>query len=261
MRLIDSHCHLDGPEYDPDRAEVIARAKAAGVVKAVVVGLWRGRGDFGRAFDVARSEPGWAFPTLGIHPHDCAGVPEEDWTRLAALAAKPEVVAIGETGLDYHYDHSPRADQRAAFERQLDLARRAGKPAILHLREAHADAVAILAASGVQRAVVHCFSEDRAAAEEYLTLGLYVSFAGIVTFKTAGGLREAAAAVPLGRLLLETDSPFLAPVPLRGKRNEPANVALVARQVAEVKGLPAEEVAAAAAANAEQLFTLGSESA
>ncbi|MHB8420869.1 MAG: TatD family hydrolase [Myxococcales bacterium] len=261
MDLVDSHCHIDGPEYDADRAEVVARAKDAGLRKAVVIGLWRGPRDFGRSLEVAREHPGWAFPTVGVHPHDCARVPEADWAALAELAARPEVVAVGETGLDYHYDHSPREAQRAAFERQLELARTLGKPATVHLREAHADCLAILRGSRLGAgpgAVVHCFSEDRAAAEDYLALGLYLSIAGIVTFKTAEALRRAVEAIPLDRLLVETDSPWLTPVPHRGQRNEPARVALVVQRIAEVKGVSADEVAAQSSANAERLFRLGS---
>ncbi len=260
MRLVDSHCHIDGPEYDADRGDVVARAKAGGLAKAVIVGLWRGPGDFGWALEVAAAEPGWAFPTVGVHPHDCARVGADDWALLEALAARPDVVAVGETGLDYHYDHSPRPAQRASFERQLDLARRLGKPVTVHLREAQQDCLAILTAARAGEGpggVVHCFSGIRAEAEAYLALGLHLSIAGIVTFKTAGALREAAAAVPLDRLLVETDSPFLTPVPHRGKRNEPAHVALVVREIARVKRLPPEEVAAATAANAERLFRLG----
>lgn len=260
MNLVDSHCHIDGSEYDGDRAEMLARARAAGLRKLVVIGLWRAPGDFGHALEVSRQEPGYAFPTVGIHPHDCARVPESDWQRLAELAAHPEVVAVGETGLDYHYDHSPREAQVTAFERQLQLALALRKPATVHLREAHGDCLAILRASGIGTgpgAVVHCFSEDRAAAEDYLALGLYLSISGIVTFKTAGALRDAVAAIPLDRLLVETDSPWLTPVPYRGKRNEPAHVALVAQKIAEIKGVPAEEVAARSSANAERLFRLG----
>ena len=260
MTLIDSHCHIDGPEYDADRAEVLARARAAGLRKLVVVGMWRGPDDFGSALELARSEPTYVFPTIGVHPHDCAKVSDADWARLAELAARSEVVAVGETGLDYHYDHSPRPTQRASFERQLDLAKSLGKPVTVHLREAHADCLDILSASGIGRGpggVVHCFSEDRAAAEAYLALGLYLSISGIVTFKTAEPLREAVRAIPLDRLLIETDSPFLTPIPFRGRRNEPAHVQYVAQRIAEVKGVTPDEVAAAASANTERLFRLG----
>ncbi len=257
--LLDSHCHVDGPEYDADRADVLARARAAGLRKLVVIGLWRAPGDFGRALEAAAREPGYAFPTVGIHPHDCARVPEEDWQALAALAARPEVVAVGEMGLDYHYEHSPREAQRAAFERQLDLARSLGKPATVHLREAHADCLRILRDSAIAAgpgAVVHCFSGDRAAAEDYLALGLHLSISGIVTFKSAQALREAVAVIPLDRLLIETDSPWLTPVPFRGQRNEPAHVSLVAQKIAEIQEVPAEVIAARSTANAERLFKL-----
>ncbi len=259
MRLIDSHCHVDGPEFDLDRAEVLERAREAGVARALVIGMWRGPGDFGRVLEVCRAEPGRLFPTVGIHPHDCGRVPPEDWALLEALAARPEVVAVGETGLDYHYDHSPRDAQRAAFERQLALAARLRKPATIHLREAHGDAVAILKAANPAAgagAVIHCFTGNRAEAEEFLALGLSISVSGVVTFRTASALQEAVAIVPLERLLVETDSPFLSPVPLRGKRNEPARVRLVCEKVAELKGLAPDDVATATSRNAERLFGL-----
>ncbi|MHB1845653.1 MAG: TatD family hydrolase [Deltaproteobacteria bacterium] len=256
MRLIDSHCHVDGPEFDADRAEVLARAREAGVERALVIGMWRGPGDFGRALELCREEP-WLSPTLGIHPHDCARVPAADWELLETLAARPEVVAIGETGLDYHYDHSPRETQRAAFERQLALAAKLRKPVTIHLREAHADAMAILRAAALGAGgVIHCFTGNRAEAGELLSLGLHLSFSGVVTFRTASALQEAAVHAPLDRMLVETDSPFLSPVPMRGGRNEPARVRLVCEKLALLRGMPADELARATSQNAEKLFRL-----
>jgi TatD DNase family protein len=227
----------------------------------VLIGLWREPGSFGNALELARANPGFLFPTAGVHPHESGHVPEADWVELARLAADDRVVAIGETGLDYHYDHSPRPAQRAGFERQLALAVRLGKPVSVHLREAHEDSVAMLRASGVGAGpggVIHCFSGDRGAAEAFLELGLLLSISGIVTFKSAAPLQDAVRAIPLDRLLIETDSPFLAPVPFRGKRNEPAHVRLVADKIAELKGLTAAEVGEASTRNAERLFRLAS---
>jgi TatD DNase family protein len=260
MVLVDSHAHLDGTEFDTDRVDVLARARAAGLTRIILIGLWREPGGFGSALELARANPGFLFPTVGVHPHESAHVPPADWEELERLAADPHVVGVGETGLDYHYDHSPRPEQRAAFERQLTLALRLDKPVSVHLREAQEDSLAMLRTSKVGAGpggVIHCFSGDRKAAEAYLELGLMLSVSGIVTFRSAALLREAVAAIPLDRLLIETDSPFLAPVPFRGKRNEPAHVKLVAEKIAELKGLTADAVAEASARNAERLFNLG----
>lgn len=257
VELVDSHAHLDGEEFDADRQEVYARARLAGVRRVVLIGLWRAPGSFGKAVELAAQAPDFLWATAGVHPHDAARVPAEDWLRLEALARDARVVGVGETGLDYHYLHSPVEAQRAGFERQLALAQAVGKPVTVHLREAEEDSLAILRSAGIgggAGGVIHCFSGDARAAERYLELGLYLSFSGIVTFKSAAALQEAARLVPLDRLLIETDSPFLSPVPHRGKRNEPAYVELTARKIAELKGLPLAEVGAAALRNTERLF-------
>jgi TatD DNase family protein len=259
MVLVDSHAHLDGAEFDADRAEVVARARAAGLTRVVLIGLWRSVGNFGNSLELAKANPGFLFPTVGVHPHESGDVPPADWEELERLAENPLIVGVGETGLDYHYDHSPRAAQRAGFERQLALALRLGKPVSVHLREADEDALAMLGAARIGAGpggVIHCFSGDRKAAEAFLALGLMLSISGIVTFKSAVLLQEAVAAIPLDRLLIETDCPFLTPVPFRGKRNEPAHVRLVAEKVAGLKGVTADEVGAASARNAERLFRL-----
>ena len=258
MRLVDSHAHLDFEDYASDLDAVVARAAAAGVERIVAVGLWRAPGSFGNAMDLARERPGTFSATVGIHPHECARVPEADWAECERRAADPVVVGVGETGLDYHYDLSPREAQRESFRRSLAIARAAGKPVVVHVREADADCAAILAGEGVPPAggVIHCFTGDRAAARAYLDLGLHVSVAGVITFRNAEAIRDAVTLVPRDRLLVETDSPFLAPVPLRGRRNEPANVIHVARKVAEVWGVTVEEVAAATTANVKRLFRL-----
>jgi TatD DNase family protein len=258
VELLDSHAHLDSPELAGDLYGVMARARLAGVARVVAVGLWRQDGDFGNALELATRWPSFFSATAGIHPHECARVGEADWTRAAELAADPRVVGVGETGLDFHYDLSPRDVQEACFRRSIRLAHRVAKPLVIHVREAEEVCLRVLREEGLPGAggVIHCFTGDARAARDYLDLGLHVSVAGIVTFKTAGPIREAVRLVPDGRLLVETDSPFLAPVPFRGKRNEPAHVRLVAEMVAEVRGQPVEQVAAFTTANARRLFRL-----
>ena len=258
MSLVDSHAHLDFDDFRGDVDGVVARAAAVGVDRIVVVGLWRSPGNFGNALELARSRPEVFAATIGIHPHECAQVPEVDWEESARLAADPSVVAVGETGLDYHYDLSPRETQRESFRRSIRIAREAGKPVVVHVREADADCAALLREEGVPPAggVIHCFTGDWPAARTYLDEGLHISVAGIVTFKTAGEIREAVRLVPRDRLLVETDSPFLAPVPFRGKRNEPAHVVHVAAKVAEIWGVTEGEVAEITTGNAVRFFRL-----
>ncbi len=259
MGLVDSHAHLDFDDYAADLDAVVGRARAAGIERIVCIGLWRKPGEFGNALDLAARDPGFFSATVGIHPHECARVPEDDWERHAALARDARVVAVGETGLDFHYDHSPRPVQEASFRRSLAVAREAGKPVVVHVREADEACLRVLREEGVPPAggVVHCFTGDAAAARAYLDLGLFVSTAGVVTFKTAEAVREAVKMVPRDRLLVETDCPFLAPVPHRGRRNEPAYVVETARKVAELWGTTLDEVAAVTAGNAKRLFGLG----
>jgi TatD DNase family protein len=255
--LVDSHCHVAEPQFDADRDAVLARAAAAGVTTLVCVGA---------TGPVERNAPAVAlagrhgnvavFATVGVHPHDASTLDDRALDELARLAAAPGVVGIGETGLDYHYDHSPRPAQRDAFARTAELARGTGLPLVVHVRDAHVDAAEILRAAGVAQGVIHCFTGDRDDARRYLDLGLLISVAGIVTFKNADALREAVRLVPLDRLLVETDAPYLAPVPHRGRRNEPAFVRIVAEAVAAVRGEPAEHVGTATAENARRLFRL-----
>ncbi|HET8733860.1 MAG TPA: TatD family hydrolase [Anaeromyxobacteraceae bacterium] len=258
MTLVDSHAHLDIEDLEGGIDGVVERAAAAGVSRIVAVGLWRAPGSFGNALELARARPGVFAATAGIHPHECARVPEADWAESARLAADPAVVGVGETGLDYHYDLSPREVQRESFRRSIRIARDVGKPLVVHVREADADCAALLRDEGVPAAggVIHCFTGDWPAARTYLDLGLHVSVAGIVTFKTAEAIRDAVRRIPRDRLLVETDSPFLAPVPFRGKRNEPAHVLHVAKKVAELWGATLEEVALHTTANARRLFRL-----
>src|SRR5512138_2703172 len=258
MGLIDSHAHLDFDDYAGDLDGVIARARAAGLERIVCVGLWRSPGTFGNALELAARDPSFFAATVGVHPHECARVPEEDWARHEALARDPRVVAVGETGLDFHYDHSPRPVQEDSFRRSLRIARDAGKPVVVHVREADEVCARVLREEGVPPAggVIHCFTGDAAAARAYLELGLYVSVAGVVTFKTAEPIREAVRIVPKNRLLVETDCPFLAPIPYRGKRNEPAYVVETARKVAELWGVSEEEVGRVTTANVKRLFRI-----
>ena len=253
--LFDSHAHVDGPEFDADRDAVLARARAAGVKRMVVIGAV---GDFHsaeRAVALAEHDPDiWA--TVATHPHDVEKMTPEWWAVHERLARHPRVVAIGETGLDYYYDHLPREAQRAAFPRFIELARSVGKPVVCHIRDAHDDARAILAASGIGRGIIHCFTGGPADAKAYVALGFHVSFSGIVTYKTAQPIRDAVREVPTDRLLIETDCPYLAPVPMRGKRNEPAYVVHTAAVVAKEAGVPVEELAARTTANACAVFGL-----
>jgi TatD DNase family protein len=253
VTLIDTHAHLHFPQYADDLDPVLARARAAGVTTMVTIGT---DGETNRAaVTLAQRLPG-VYATVGIHPHDAAAATEEDWQDLERLAGTDRVVALGEMGLDFFKNFSPRAAQDAVFRRQLDVARRAGKPVVIHCRDAHADALAILAGAGVGAVggVMHCFSGDVAVARRCLDLGLDISFAGPVTYKNAHGLHEAARFVPSDRLVLETDCPFLPPHPNRGQRNEPAWIALTLARVAELRDEDPERLAASTTANARRLF-------
>ena len=256
--LIDSHAHLDFEDYQADLEDVVARARAAGVCRIVLIGLWRGPGTFGNALELATREPAYFSATIGVHAHDCARVPEEDWRAMEQLARDPRVVGVGETGLDFHYDHSPREVQEASFRRSIAAARAAGKPVVIHVREADDACLRVLESEGVPEAggVIHCFTGDWTRARAYLDLGLHLSVAGVVTFKAAEDLRDAVRKAPRDRLLVETDCPFHAPVPHRGKRNEPAYVAKTAEKVAELWGLAVEEVGRITTENARRFFGL-----
>ena len=237
--MIDSHCHLDGAYYGAERNEVLARARQAGVTAFVCVGVGRGAEAAEEAAAIAAAETD-VYATVGVHPHDTADATEAHWATFERLARAPKVVGIGETGLDYHYEHSPPDVQRAAYGRSIGLARAAGLPVVSHIRDAHGDAAEILRAEA-GRAWAASSTASRAAwprPAAYLDLGQYLSFSGIVTFKNAGAIREAAAFAPADRILVETDAPYLAPVPHRGKRNEPAFIAETLRVLAELRGVP-----------------------
>jgi TatD DNase family protein len=252
--LIDSHCHLADPAYEPDRAAVLERAWAAGVTRIVVIGESRLSAE--RAVELAADEPR-LVTTAGLHPHDAHlwDAATERWLR--SVLSGPRVVAIGETGLDYHYDHSPRQAQRLAFESQLAIAAETGKPAVIHAREADEDVAAILDDHPSVTVVLHSFSSGMGLLRAGLVHRHYVSFSGMVTFKN-WRLDEAIRETPLDRLLLETDGPYLAPVPHRGKRNEPAFVRQVAERIAAVRGIPADHLIAVTGRNAERVFQLQS---
>jgi TatD DNase family protein len=255
--MIDSHCHLDFGEYASDRGEVLARARAAGVSAFICIGSGSDTVSARQAVALAAEEADvWA--SVGVHPHDVAKMTDADWAELEGLARAPRVVGIGETGLDYHYDHSPREVQRAAYERFVGLARAARRPVISHVRDAHDDAARILRDAGAPEVggVIHCFTGGVADARKYLDLGHHLSFSGILTFKNATPIREAAAFAPLERILIETDAPFLAPIPHRGKRNEPAYITETLRVLAEVRGAAVADVEAATAENTRRLFGL-----
>jgi len=256
MRLIDTHCHLCHPLLSGRVEAVLSRARQAGVVAAVCAA-----GDLGEseaALALARGR-GEVRCTAGIHPHDAAKAPNDYLRRVEQLAAADENVAIGEIGLDYHYDYSPRQQQQRVFAEQLALAGRLGKPVVIHTREAFDDTFAVLAESGVDRrgVVFHSWSEGPESVRRALDAGAMVSFSGIVTFGNAVELRRAALLVPRDRLLVETDSPFLSPVPVRKMQtNEPANVAHVAACLAELYRMPVDQLAEIATANAARFFGL-----
>jgi TatD DNase family protein len=256
MTLIDSHCHLDAQVFDEDRDAAIQRARDAGIEIMVAIGSGDGPPDLSSGIRLAEKHD-FMYATVGVHPHDASKADESTWETLISLIVHPKVVAIAEIGLDYHYDFSPRETQRAVFARQLQIAREANLPIAIHTREAWADTVALLRehwpVTGEPGGIFHCFSGSPEEAGEALALGFLLSYSGIITFPKAEELRAAVRRTPLDRLLVETDAPYLAPVPWRGKRNEPAFVVETARKVAEVKGLSLDEVADATTANWKRL--------
>jgi TatD DNase family protein len=264
VRLFDSHAHIGSPELLADAPALIARARAAGVEGMIAIGAGYGVGANAGAVMLAQENRGiWA--AVGVHPHDAV-----EWSELAATAldgwlAHPRVVAVGECGLDYYYAHSPREAQRAALTAQIRIARAADRPLVIHVRpaegkrDAYEELLEIFDREGAEQAggVIHCFTGDLPFARECLARGFDISFSGILTFKNAGDLRDVARQLPLERLLVETDTPLLAPAPHRGKRNEPAWVARVVETLADLHERPADEVAAATAERARARFRLG----
>jgi TatD DNase family protein len=253
--LIDSHCHLDDEQFDGDRDEVVQRALDAGVTQMVSIGTGSGPPDLEAGVRLADRYPA-LLATAGVHPHYAAKADDAALQRLEALLKHPKVVAVGEIGLDYHYDFSPRDVQRRVFIDQLRIAASHGKPIVIHTREAWDDTFATLeqhwAPHGLP-GIMHCFSGTPAEAARALSLGFYISFGGMITFPKAEEIRQAAVETPLDRLLVETDAPYLAPAPKRGKRNEPALVVHTARRLAELRSLSYEELCAATSANFQKL--------
>lgn len=252
--LIDTHCHLEMSAFDPDRSEVIERAKRAGVAAMITIGS-----DYESNFNAVKIAEGndGIYAAVGIHPHDASAYNDEIHGRISDLCKRPKVVAVGETGLDYHYDRSPRDKQREVFKRHLALALDMNLPAVIHSRESEEDTMLIIRDSGLRRGVLHCFSGDIKMAEDAIGMGLYISIAGPVTFKKSSPLRDVVKIIPDDRLLIETDAPYLTPVPFRGGRNEPAYVVHTARAVAEIRGIALEDVARMTTLNARGLFNIG----
>jgi TatD DNase family protein len=256
--FVDSHCHIDGAEYDGDRDEVIARARAAGVTTMLNVGTGDPHsGAFERALELAVKHKD-IYAAVGVHPHDAKLFDDRAEQRLFDLARQSErAIAWGEIGLDYHYDHSPREVQREVFRRQLRLARSVKLPVVIHSREADDDTIAILGdeLTDYERGgVMHCFGGSVEMARSALALDFFISFAGNLTFKKAEDLRAVARQLPLDRLLIETDCPYLTPVPFRGRRNEPARVLETARCLAELHGRELEEIGRITSENFAKLF-------
>jgi TatD DNase family protein len=257
---LDSHAHLDDPDFDADRAEVIGRARAAGLRYLLAVGGGTGPDNLRAPIALAESHD-WIYATVGVHPHDAKHFTDHHAEQIGELAQHPRVIGIGEIGLDYHYDNSPREIQKLVLIRQMELAGQARRPIIIHCREAWPDLTEIIQthwkSSGLG-GILHCFSGSRQDALKFLDWGFLVSFAGNLTYKKAEDLRGAAREIPIDRLLIETDCPYLAPVPYRGKRNEPAFVIEVARTLAALRHLSDEDFGEIAVQNFERFFGLAS---
>jgi TatD DNase family protein len=263
MELIDSHAHIDFPQFAEDRDAMLERARAAGVTTLLAVGTGPGPEKLDAALPFAERHD-WIYATVGIHPHEAKEVTPQHLDQLARLAKHPEVIAWGEIGIDYFYDHSPRDAQHRVFRQQMALAREAKLPIIIHCRDAWSDCLNLIEedwrSSGLG-GILHCFSSTLEDARRGIEMGFLISFAGNATYPKAQNLRDIAKALPLENLLIETDAPYLAPQPYRGKRNEPAYVVEVARTLASVRNLPPEEVAATTAANFRRFFGLAKPSA
>jgi TatD DNase family protein len=262
--FIDSHCHLDGHRFDSDREEVIARAREAGIVNMLAVGTGDGPGTLDCAVKIAEAHD-FIYATVGIHPHEAKLATDTDFGLLEQLASNKKVIAWGEIGFDYYYDHSPRDIQEKVFIRQMELARAAELPIVIHCRpsdnsdNAWQDCLALIEqhwkSTGLG-GVLHCFTGEWSHAKRALDMGFMISFAGNVTFPKAQQIRDSVAKVPPDRMLIETDSPFLAPIPYRGKRNEPAFVKEVARQIGQLRGISTEEAGAITSENFYRFFSL-----
>ena len=258
MEFIDSHAHIDGPQFAEDREAMLARAQAAGVTTLLAIGTGPGPEQLDAALPYAESH-NWIYTTVGIHPHDAKEVTPTHLDTLAALAKHPKVIAWGEIGLDYFYDHSPRDIQETVFRQQMDLAHSAKLPIIIHCRDAWDDCLRLLdevwKPTGLG-GILHCFTSTLAHAQKGLDMGFQISFTGNISYPKAQNIRDVAKALPLSNILIETDSPYLAPQPHRGKRNEPAYVLEVAKALANVRDLDLQEIAAQTTENFRRFFRL-----
>lgn len=252
MTLVDSHCHLDDEKFQADLEGVLTRAADIGIERMLAIGTGGGPPDLEVAIRLADRHT-QIFATAGVHPHDAAKAVETTFDTLRNLLRHPKVLAVGEIGLDYHYDFSPRDTQRAVFLEQLRIAGEAAKPIVIHTREAWADTISLLQDS--HSGVMHCFTGDATQAREALDLGFHLSFGGVLTFPKAESVRDAARIVPDDRLLVETDAPYLAPVPHRGKRNEPAFMIETVRRLAAIRATTPEHIAAITTRNFDRLFS------
>lgn len=252
--FVDSHCHLDDKRFADDLDAVLERAAAAGVGRILTIGTGDGPPEIDRAVRIGERYP-QVFASVGVHPHDAAKVTAQTYDDLRALAKHEKVIAFGEIGLDYHYDFSPREVQREVFIEQLKIAREVQRPITIHTREAWDDTMSILREYWAGTGIMHCFTGDPAQAREALDLGLHLAFGGVLTFRTAENVRESARITPDDRLLIETDAPYLAPIPYRGKRNEPAMMVETARKLAEVRETTVDAIGALTTANFDRLFT------
>ena len=253
IEWFDSHCHVDEEQFDEDREAVLSRMREHGVTRYAVIGSDMATSR--RAIAFASGHDG-AVAAGGIHPHEAKGFREEDLEEIRVWYTSGKIRAIGEIGLDFYYDHSPRDVQKEVCIRQMDLAWEIGAPVAYHIRDAHGEMLEIMRGmkNRLTGGIIHCFSGSAESAKEYLRLGYYISFAGPLTFKKAPKLQEAARIVPRDRLLIETDSPYMAPEPVRGRRNEPANVRYVGMKLAEIRGEAPEEVAAYTTENAMRVY-------
>jgi TatD DNase family protein len=255
IELIDTHCHLDMPQFKDDLLDVIVRADSAGVKTIITVGADEESSE--KAVELATTHES-IYASVGLHPHDAKEFNKNTEDLLKRLAKEEKVVAIGEIGLDYHYNHSPKKTQQKVFSRLLSLAKELDLPVIIHSREAKADTLKLIKDSGITRGVMHCFSGDIDMAEQAMAMGFYISFAGPVTFKNAKRLQEIAKTIPDEYILIETDAPYLTPAPYRGKRNEPSYLLHTAKQVATLRGVKLEDIARITTVNAKRLFGIGS---
>jgi len=258
MELFDSHCHLEDDRFQGEVEDVLSRMAEAGVTHCILASSEMPTGE--KIVALADANP-QVYGMVGFHPHEASQFRESDLEQMSKWLKHPKIVGVGEIGLDYYYDHSPRDVQRQVLERQLDFSLEENVPVAFHIRDAHGDTLDILSRrkNRLPEGVLHCFSGSLECARQYLDMGFYLSFAGPVTFKNAAKLQEVAKYCPTDRLLVETDSPYLAPVPLRGQRNEPANVRYVAQMVAELKGMDAEQLARHAFENTCRLYRIPNE--